>query len=771
MADIIGATTQGINAAKTLTNMVSATSLSGITESISDTIDGAYKSISHGVTDAIKSISNVNVGNILSSMTSNNTVLDVTLPMTNVLHKYASHTAIFSIGALDADSKNYPGSSYMVGIMPPIICKSANADPGNRIKLADGKKYDFFIDDVSIDAAAAHTPKAGNTMTTNLTFTIVEPYSMGMFMQAVQTAAYQQGYNNWNETTYLLTIEFKGNTENGQLVSIPYTKKFITFGFNSMDMKVTEAGTIYSITTTIASSEALNDTNTGLKTDITVAGTTVQEVLQSGPTSLQQVVNAKYKDIVKQGSVKVQDEILILFPESSATDNGPTLVRAGKTENKSSATKDPTLINDVNLFKTLGIKRSSSSSQLVQDDGTCNGLGKGRIGGGVTQGKAQPFTKDEKAYNQTSKIITQSKNTSLTTDTDFKFAQGSDIINAINQVMLMSETAIVALQADQINTAGMRPWWRIDTQVYHIQTDANMKTTGSLPKLFVYRVVPYMVHASKFLPPNAPTPGLEELKKQAAKVYNYIYTGLNVDLLKFDLSFSNGFYTPFSGDNFKQNSDVVQNQNNSSGMATTVAKKATESIPPPVGGDPDKATHPSPTMKFVKSIFSTDNKGGTTGGSEATRAAKLFHDAVISSSDMLTIDCEILGDPYYITSSGTGNYTAPSTQLFNVNGDGSMDYQNGEVQFIINFRTPSDINQTTGFYDLKNTILCQQFSGLYTIYNVRRDFKQGVFTQTLNAGRTQGQDSTDKPTTSSILTSSGTTQTNTGTATPAPSAK
>ena len=764
MADILGATTQGIQTAKTLSNAVSATSLSGIKTAITDTIGGAYDSISHGVTDAIKSISNGNIGNILSSMTSENVEIDVELPLSNVLHRYATYTAIFSIGCLDADSFNYPGSSYMAGIMPPLICKSANGSPGDRISLADGKKYDYFIDDVIINSSVAFTTASGNTTVNSAEFTIIEPYSMGMFPQAVQTAAYKQGYNNWNEATYLLTIEFKGNTETGQLVNIPNTKKFLTFNFSSLNMRVTEAGSVYTISVIPATAPALNDSNTGLKTDITIAGTTVQEVLQSGPKSLQQVVNAKYKELRMQGAVKVQDEILILFPNTAATNSGDVLVTAGKTEKNNSATQDPTLINDANLFKTLGISRSSQSSQLVQNDGTCNGLGKGKIGFDSARGGTKPFKEDNAVYDDKTKIFTQSKTTETSTATDFKFSQGSDIINAINQVMLMSDSAVAALKNDQINSAGMRPWWRIDTQVYHIQSDANMKSTGSVPKLYVYRVVPYMVHASKFLPPNAPAPGLEDLKKQAAKVYNYIYTGLNVDLLRFDIEMNNFFFTPFASDVFTKNADVVNNQNNSSGMEKTTAKSATENIAPPVGGEPATPGQPSYTMKFVKSLTSTDNKGGTRGETEATRAAKLFHDSVVDSNDMLNITCDILGDPYYISSSGSGNYTAQSTQLFNVNKDGNMDFQNGEIHFIINFRTPTDINQSTGLYDLKNTQLCQQFSGLYRLNNIRSEFRAGEFKQTLDASRIQGQDSKDTPDSSEILSTTETTQTNTGTA-------
>lgn len=765
MADIIGATTQGVQAVKTLTNVVSASSLSGITSTISETIGGAYDSITHGVTDAIKSISNGNVGNLLNAMTSNNAVLDVKLPLANVLHKYATYTAIFSIGCLDADSFNYPGSSYMAGIMPPMICKSANGDPSNRIKLADGRKYDFFIEDVAISATPSFTKAASNTTTQSFDFVIIEPYSLGMFPQAVQLAAYQQGYSNWQNAAYLLTIEFRGNTENGALVNIPYTKKFFTFNFATINLSATAAGSVYTVHATPSTASALNDSTTNFRTDVSISGQTVQEVLQTGAKSLQQVVNKKFKELVSDGAVKVQDEILILFPESAASDVGAMLVRPGTKENKSSATQDPTLINDANLFKKLGISRSSSSSQLVQNGGTCNGLGRGKIGSSTTRGGTKAFSND--GYNDTTKIFTQSANTTTASDTAFSFSQGSDIINAINQVMLRSDSAVAALSAKQINTAGMRPWWKIDAQVYHIQTNANMKTTGSIPKLYVYRVIPYMVHASKFLPPNAPIPGLHVLKTQIAKVYDYIYTGKNVDVQRFDIEMKN-FFQIYAGDAFKRNAGVANTPNNSSGIAQTTTKSASENIPVPQGSTPELGFGAT-MMKHIQNLTSTDNKGGTTGDDVATRAARAFHDAMLDTQDLVNISCDILGDPYYLTGSGSGNYTSQSTQLFNVNTDGSMDYQNGEVHFVMNFRTPSDINQSTGLYDLKNTQLCQQYSGIYKLTSVLSEFKGGEFRQTLTGQRANGQDSKTLATGKELLTTDQTTQTNTGTAAATPS--
>jgi hypothetical protein len=751
--EILGATTNAVSTVKSLSNIASATSLSGIAEAIPGAIGDTVSAISKNISKGIDSISS-GFENILSSVDSGEEDSDLELPLPNILHSYVTYNCIFGLYCLDADSFNYPGSSYMAGKMPTIICKSASSDPDNRIKLAGGGKYDFFIDELVINGYASFTEQSGNTTQTTIEFTVTEPYSMGMFMQALELEALNQKYANWLDANFLLTIEFKGNTETGQMVSVPNSKKFIPFKFQKCNMKVNESGSIYTVSAYAASGEALNDGFTTLKSDATITGKTVQEILQSGPKSLQQVVNARYKQLKDTGAVKVQDEILILFPVNISTEGaGATLVKQGDTESKSSATQDPTQINDAGLFETLGVSRSSTSSSLIQNDGTCNALGKATLGFDVNRGGSSPFPDENAVWDDTKKIWERSAVCSAPGVTDFKFSQDSDIINAINQVMLKSSIAVAALDAKQISEDGFRPWWRIDTQVYHITSNENLKTTGTIPKLIVYRVIPYKVHSSKMLPPNATAPGLDKLKDQIVKEYNYIYTGKNIDLLKFDFELSQSFHNPYMADNFQKSGDIVTAQQ--TGAAETVTpNEAKQAIPkiPTGSSNIQPGTAVTPT-KFTQTVTSTDNKGGSKGDTTATRAAKLFHDALINPNEMTKISFDIIGDPYYISNSGTGNYTDTQLKFINITKDGSINYMNGEAHIVINFRTPSDINQSTGLYDLTNTKLCQQFSGIFKLGLIKSEFRKGIFKQSIEAYRIQGQDNPEPANNDALLSS------------------
>jgi hypothetical protein len=119
---------------------------------------------------------------------------------------------------------------------------------------------------------------------------------------------------------------------------------------------------------------------------------------------------------------------------------------------------------------------------------------------------------------------------------------------------------------------------------------------------------------------------------------------------------------------------------------------------------------------------------------------------------MIILDLEIVGDPYWIVSSGMGNYTAKGVDgVKDLNKDGSVNWQSSEVDVIVNFRSPVDINQTTGLYDFKGPNIQDMtknpkagpaigFTGLYCVNLLTSTFRNGEFRQTLKGYRRNGQE-------------------------------
>lgn len=681
------------------------------------------------------------------------------LPLANELSDYATYNYVLSIGVLSTADLNNPEGTFMAGKKIPLLCKTAGADPDNRINTPYGK-FDFYVDNLVLDSIIGLVANK-NTNVATMEFDVYEPYSMGLFMVALQQASLDQGYTNWREVPLLMTISFQGNMQSGIPLNISKTTRYIPFKLGDMTMKTSEQGTHYHFTAYAHNTAALTEEKAGLKSDAAVKGKTVQEMLQTGEKSLQVVINQRLKQFKDDGIVNVPDEVLILFPidqASSATNGSGADVESTARATTSSAT------SGADVYKKLGVVRSNSTQNLIQNESQCNMLGRATMGYDLEKKSDPVMSKDNKVYKESSGTWDQSQNSVDIKEGNLKFTQDTDIPSVINQVLLASNYPNHMLSSSAVDDNGMRPVWRIDTQVYDIETEANMDKTGTRPKLIVYRVIPYSAHASHMAAPNTKAPGIENLKNQVVKQYDYLYTGNNTEVLKFEIDFSYGFHNVFAADNFKRTQDVQLISKFASGLSQFftdffggiggglfntviggIFGDIGNSIKSVVAGNaPSKDIGSTPTQVSYKGTStSTDGMGG--GGLEnaINRSARYFYDAFTNGNNMATLDLQILGDPYWIAQSGISNYTSKQTQFINLNADGTVNYQNGEVHILVNFRTPIDINQATGLYDFGNggnTVSVAHFSGLYTVSTVKSTFSKGSFTQELTGYRLPQQE-------------------------------
>ena len=717
--------------------------------SLFDNISGAINSATTAITTVKNTFNNLGPASGLSSAFNNVTgflnsfggllkTLDVKLPLPNPLFDYASYNYVLGIGCLSDEEANAPDATYMTGSRIDLLCKSANADFNNRVQTAYGQ-FDFFIDDLVLEQSIGFEHDS-NTNVTDISFNITEPYSMGMFFISLETLARNKGHKNWRDATWTLTIEFRGNIETGKMGNIPNTFRCIPFVITDIDMTVDAKGAIYQIGAMPTSQAALANEYKNFKTEVSVDGKSVQEVLQTGPNSLQVYLNTvAEEEAARRGPDFVPDEYVILFPKdwSSAS--------AKAVSEDAGATTD-LVLSATGIKSILGVTRvdpvrEGTRGNLQQDGADCNELGRAIIDVDGNRTGTPPIRKNNEAFDDSGNVIKGKVNTIKDPKTsNFKFPQGSDIPNAINQVLLKSDFVKRTLGPDALTDEGWRKWWRLDMQVYKITTDANLSYTGEKPKVIVIRVIPYNVHASRVTAPNVKVRGFDKLKTEAVKQYNYIYTGKNVDIIDFKIYFDNGFVTSMLADSFSKNSDIITGTQDGEGIVKAPLN------PVGKGNEPEEGVIPTIT-KFFKTITNTDRKGGSGPDSAITRAARLFHDAITKTQgDMIELDMTIVGDPYYIAHSGMGNYTGISTSnSSNLLDDGSINYQNGEVDIVVNFRTPIDINQGTGLYTFTGTTLSapvNSWSGIYRLTEVTSTFKSGEFKQKLGGYRRPYQEAT-----------------------------
>jgi hypothetical protein len=220
------------------------------------------------------------------------------------------------------------------------------------------------------------------------------------------------------------------------------------------------------------------------------------------------------------------------------------------------------------------------------------------------------------------------------------------------------------------------------------------------------------------------------------KEYNYIYTGKNDDIINFNIDLNYTFFTAIQSD-LGQNIADTQNAGK-----TNVARPTVHPIYGTSNGRQDVV--PSTGTSSTQGTTQT-RTGSKIGGAEVhpeTQVARTMNDAIVNSDvDLVMAEMDIWGDPYYIADSGMGNYNAGAGESANIDENGAMDYQYGEVDVLVNFRTPIDIGKDgrMQFPEL-GTQVVGQFSGLYQVTMVRNKISQNKFTQMLTMLRRKNQE-------------------------------
>lgn len=694
--------------------------------------------------------------------------------MTNELEQFASMNCIFGLGALSPRELNFPDRTYRRSGVAygQRILKSGMTPMGKPRTFAEksyGIDTGYYIDDVQIDTVIAPNPRSRQTNFHNLRFKVYEPYSMGMFLQTLQLVAKNAGYNNYLESPYLLTLEFLGWDDEGNPVSPSRPiRRLFPVKLVEVLFDVDTEGSRYDILCSVFNDDAFLDANQSLPVDITISGETLQEICQTGLNSLATNLNTHYLNQRKESREKTEvDEWIIAFPNQRSNAMTETLMAAQSAVSTATSGElqyhefDDEAINAA--FETIdttesgagyqqdnsdfgariieqkrefvngrlgySVKRGSLSqaikTHIAGADVEPNAIGSTKIltAGPLGSGRS-PFGLSNFAWNQENGLLERRGTRIDPTLRTITFRQGTKIQKIIEELVLLSEYGKSVLQ--QLETTsrdGMVNWFKIEAQIYIVQDTAAEKVLGRMPRIYLWNVVPYRVHRSVFQMPNDSPPGYQELYKRAAREFNYMYTGKNKDVLNFEIKFDNAFYTSIQAD-----------RGNRAG-SNDPSEQSNTDRPPQVElqGNQNSANVNDGRTVVSQSVNTEPVSAGATVEDPALRIARQFNEAIVNSNaDLISVEIEILGDPYFITDSGVGNYNSQSTPHFNINADGSMDHQNGEVDIIINFRTPIDIDDESGGYLMDGTGLkMNDYSGLYKVNEVNNVFKGNLFTQTL----------------------------------------
>ena len=598
--------------------------------------------------------------------------------ITNPLHKYESVNCVFTLAALTLDEVNFPDTTIMKRAPEYIVAKSAGGSARNT-KLMEGGKLEFYIDNVQIDAIVHSNSATGHTQGTNISFTVHEPFSLGLFLQNLQYQVAQASNtdNSANMANYLthpmvLISEFVGvasedltPTEERQLRKVmPIQLKKVNFG-NSNGIST------YEVEALALNDIAFADQFARVPYDVELRGDTLSEILWSGEQSLANQLNKKAIELVKeykktkgykrklyrhgkdraeqaalrQVSLKQMKNLrdyMFIFPQDSGLASRLISKGAQDTPNKIATTDFDqgkqvpypirltgifSYLFDENFSYTLG--EGFTGKELYQNE-----IGKSKMiidsitNSGSTGKEFADENPDENTYfNKDTKIrLSGSAKINLKTKT-ISFKKDTHITQIIEDLVLLSEYGQDIDRRKSEAALGMIKWFKIVPARYIFADETLQKAYNANPEILMYRIIEYEVPDDKFMGTDEVS-RVDLLDALIRKEYNILYTGQNKDVIDFNVEFNNAFYTALMNDLGNVNPNSVDQSQSSVETEKSV-----------VSQDSSTSEYAGNSINQQVAFGDPQNVDGGDDESVELRIARQFNKAILDSDvDLVKLD-------------------------------------------------------------------------------------------------------------------------------------
>lgn len=670
----------------------------------------------------------------------------------NILENFGTINHLFTFACLTKEQYNDPASyrnnAGDLEKMPDgkglIVFASAGRYDASRTHTYHGTP-EYFVDNFNITNVIASGPQQGLSPAANFSFDVYEPYSLGIFLESIQNAAVKAGYPNSTEAPFLMRIDFQGYGDDGTELSL-IKSKYFPIKLTGVKFKANEAGSTYKVTAVPHNHIGFSGLYNTLYTDVKLVAakeSTVAELLKTGEGSLVNYLNELEATAVKNGQRKIKNVFDIQFPpkaaEHTSIKDTASQLKTGDTASK--ATFDPYKSSKPT---TVGGNKDSSAETTLM-----NPIGLSEFKFDEGKGGIVPMARAGVAFDEKTATVAKRNVTWDSTTRAFQFPGKATITDVISNVILSSTYILNALK-DENKTNGMVKYFMIDVQVELLEYDI---VANDFAKKITFRVVPYTVDQSIFSNPSANLTSEQYIKNSVCKGYEYIYTGKNTDILKFDIEINNLFFKPMNPSSEQNTGKGTKANPDQGGIVDTPMKQSNIQV----GSKPENLTDlNAPLLKNPAMVDSGMQAGGSGVETTEMQIAKAYHQAFIDSgtADMVKLNLEILGDPYWLSDHGIGNYyVEESSESPLKTADGTMNYQDAQVYIYIRFRSPIDVNTTynggesRGMYLFASDDVAMKendFSGIYRVTRCESVFSSGVFKQKLTCLR-QPKLSVDAP--------------------------
>lgn len=720
---------------------------------------------------------------------------------TNILHEYTNYTYRTTLFLLTADDyqlmvdspSNFEPKRVLISSGGGFATARSSTSSTTRVTTpwggytdqtttnTSGSRHpdfleDFFIENLSMTTVIGLNAKSKASNAIELSFTIVEPYGMSLLDRLMSACQFPDGATgqpsgtaNYIEQPYLLQIDFIADV-NESTKSNVITSKRIAIKIIELKIKPGAGGTEYKCRAIPFNHSAFQQTVASVPINLSINASTVGEYFDSKDEL------SKVFDVGNNISQERVESELNKWKQQWESEFPPTIdeINSQREKIKSSVSYSVKSLPAAYNAYMSGIGKGNKFDlppnliNIVVDPAISKSL---IVDETKQDTKSVPLTETNRSI--TSTITGTGSSTDFKKTGVFNVHAGTDIPTLIDRVLMSSDyiknqvddfnkSVEVTKQGQAENTftpglpgvqgggGALQPdlldrneiikrykfldWYKIVPQVYLNGFDSK---ANAWSKVVCYSIIPYRTA-------NSYHPDFKKTKIARSKLvrdYNYLYTGLNEDIVSVDIDFDSTYFTSIG--TFQ--SEKIRGKNFAGADIEVVDKNQNSSVNP---------SNPSILPVSIRPVNNPQQESVY----KANQDPKDFSVASLSKSiytssrgDMLNIKLKIIGDPafikqddiYYNPMSPDYKDSIPSPTdlgppLNPVTGQVIFDTE--QVFVGITIKNAVDIDDSTGIVN-KQVLLANgrytngTFSGIYKILTVRSEFSKGRFEQTLDLVR------------------------------------
>jgi len=590
-----------------------------------------------------------------------------------------------------------------------LIAQSGGAN--SNIKRAPGFEEDFYIDDLKFSQAINAKATAASTNTTDISFTITEPYGFSFItklrdasdkLKEMSNIKNVKDLKNPIKQYFILGIRFLGYDKYGELIqsadipgsdgdptanSFGLYERFFDIYISSMKFKIDGKAVIYNIEAANVSGQPFGIKRGVIPSNSTAIGGTVYDALLGGNPITS---NSDSNQSTAESSRLAQKSV----PPNSGNKIG--LLSKLNADQRAMVGNSIEIANVYDVSFIGGAENTIKNARLTTPNDT-NKLRSGRSPDATKTTKSNPASESKAVPDLNVK--------------QFVFQNGTPIMQAIDTIITSSSyiedglkivnKANEELELGQGGTSEIK-WYNISAEIEVLGWDTKV---GDFAYKTTYIIQPYDTPVVMSTYVNKTTRYYGPNKR-----YDYWYTGQNTEIISYTQQMDNTYF------NVTLRAD---------GSAASQ------------GGDFDIPTTTGLPQNAVKT-------GGESGG-QSLDAQNSYITNLFDPNSIAEAKITILGDPDYLMQTASSSIT----QLYNrFNGtDGFTINPNGGQVFIeINFKEPKGYFNKNGLLKINDSIFFWKYPAYvkkdidargggvsYMLTKVVSKFVRGKFEQDLSA--------------------------------------